>query len=175
MPDDDQASSSTEADRAIQAARSAVFRAQSSAAARGFRPGLRPRKRVPPVELQAADQDPREPQDVARELERLVTERGWQVDVAVGAVIGRWTQVVGADVAAHCRPKKFQDGRLEVQADSTAWATQFRLLIPHLMRRLGEELGETVVREVIVRGPTTPSWRRGRRTVVGPGPRDTYG
>jgi predicted nucleic acid-binding Zn ribbon protein len=108
-------------------------------------------------------------------LERLMAERGWQVDVAVGGVMGRWPRIVGPEVAAHCSPVTFGDHVLVVRADSTAWATQVRLLVPTLLRRLAEELGEGVVRQVHVQGPAAPSWRRGRRSVRGPGPRDTYG
>jgi predicted nucleic acid-binding Zn ribbon protein len=105
----------------------------------------------------------------------LVAERGWQVDVAVGGVLGRWTTVVGSQVAEHCAPESFTDGVLMVRADSTAWATQVRLLVPMLLGRLGAELGDGVVTKVQVRGPGSPTWRRGRRSVSGRGPRDTYG
>jgi predicted nucleic acid-binding Zn ribbon protein len=159
---------------AIQAARAALARARAVAVTRGFRPGIRPRRRTTPLATTDLGQR-REPQELALGLDRLIAERGWQVDVAVGAVVGRWTQVVGPNVATHCVPASFRAGLLTVQADSTAWATQFRLLVPHLLRRLDEELGEGVVSQVVVKAPSAPSWRRGRRTVSGPGPRDTYG
>jgi predicted nucleic acid-binding Zn ribbon protein len=122
-----------------------------------------------------SDRDDRDPQALGAGLERLVAERGWQVDLAVGGVMGRWPRVVGTEVAVHCAPESFDDGVLTVRADSTAWATQVRLLVPTLLRRLAEELGEGVVQQVQVRGPAAPTWRRGRRTVRGQGPRDTYG
>jgi predicted nucleic acid-binding Zn ribbon protein len=106
---------------------------------------------------------------------RPALDGGWQVDVAVGGVLGRWTTVVGSQVAEHCAPESFTDGVLMVRADSTAWATQVRLLVPMLLGRLGAELGDGVVTKVQVRGPGSPTWRRGRRTVSGRGPRDTYG
>jgi predicted nucleic acid-binding Zn ribbon protein len=64
---------------------------------------------------------------------------------------------------------------LVVQADSTAWATELRLLAPTLVRRLNEDLGAGTVVAVKVLGPGTPSWKRGRLSVRGRGPRDTYG
>jgi predicted nucleic acid-binding Zn ribbon protein len=70
----------------------------------------------------------------------------------------------------------FEDGVLTVRAESTAWATQVRLLVPTLLRRLAEEVGEGTVGKVVVHGPTAPSWRRGIRVAPGSqGPRDTYG
>jgi predicted nucleic acid-binding Zn ribbon protein len=109
-------------------------------------------------------------------LGRLIAELGWQPSVAVGGVIGRWDAVVGPDIAGHCNPVSFDDGVLVVQAESTAWATQVRLLAPTLLRRLAEEVGEDTVTKVVVQGPTPPSWRRGPRIAPGSqGPRDTYG
>lgn len=168
-----------ERDRAASAAREAVGRARAAAAARGLRPGMPGRTRRPRVAgeplVSGAHPDDRDPQPFGRGIERLVAERGWDLEVAVGGVVGRWTHVVGAQVAEHCTPEHFADGVLVVRADSTAWATQVRLLAPSLLRRLAEELGEGVVRQVSVKGPTAPTWRKGSRSVRGRGPRDTYG
>ena len=71
----------------------------------------------------------------------------------MGSVFGRWAEIVGADLAAHTRPDSFADGELAVTADSTAWATQVRLLAPVLVKRLNAELGDGSVRRVKVRGP----------------------
>jgi predicted nucleic acid-binding Zn ribbon protein len=109
-------------------------------------------------------------------LDRMVVERGWQAPVAVGGVMGRWDAVVGEEIAAHCRPEAFVDGVLTVRADSSAWATQLKLLLGTVVRRLTEEVGEGVVAKVVVQGPAAPSWRRGHRSAPGGvGPRDTYG
>lgn len=66
-------------------------------------------------------------------------------------------------------------GTLILQADSTAWATQTRLLLPRLAERLDAELGVGVVGRILVQGPASPSWRKGAWHVPGRGPRDTYG
>lgn len=126
--------------------------------------------------VSGAHPDDRDPQLVAASLQRLVAEQGWSTDLAVHALFGRWDTIVGASVAEHCRPRKFADTELVVAADSTAWATQMRLLAPTVVRRLNEELGHGTVTRVIVEGPRAPSWQRGRRSVRdGRGPRDTYG
>ena len=163
------------------AVRSALNRARAAARERGAVPGAAPvsRKRRRPRDDGArsgARPDARDPQTVGAALDRLVAERGWGEAVAVGGVIGRWDAVVGAELAAHCRPETFEDGVLTVRADSTAWATQVRLLSAGLLRRLAEEVGEGTVTKVVVRGPAGPSWRRGPRVAPGSqGPRDTYG
>ncbi|GAB2678315.1 DciA family protein [Thalassiella azotivora] len=169
------------AEDGIDAVRAALNRARAAAAAKGLAPGRRPgpaprpRRRVAGRRT-GAGPDGRDPQPFASVVERLVAERGWTTPVAVGGVIGRWEQVVGDEVAAHCTPDSFEDGVLVVRTDSTAWATQMRLLAPTVLRRLAEELGQGVVKRLVVRGPSGPSWRRGPRSAYGGrGPRDTYG
>jgi predicted nucleic acid-binding Zn ribbon protein len=132
-------------------------------------------RRNEPGRASGAHPDERDPQLLEAALDRLLAERGWQTDAAVGGAIGRWGAIVGAEVAAHCEPLSFDKGELVVQADSTAWATQVRLLVPVLLRRLNEDLGAGTVASVRVLGPGSPSWKRGRLSVRGRGPRDTYG
>jgi len=64
---------------------------------------------------------------------------------------------------------------LTVQAESTAWATQLRLLQRQLLAKIAAGVGDGVVKRLKVRGPLAPSWRYGPRHVSGRGPRDTYG
>lgn len=108
-------------------------------------------------------------------MARLVSEHGWQTDVAVHQMFGRWATIVGAEVAQHCTPVRFADGELHVSADSTAWATQLRLLATTAVAKLNEQLGDGTVLRIKVVGPQAPSWKKGARSVRGRGPRDTYG
>jgi len=106
----------------------------------------------------------------------LVADAGWDLAVAAGSVFGRWAQIVGPDLAAHTKPEGLADGELIVTADSTAWATQLRLLAGELVRRLNVELGDGTVKRVQVRGPGAGTRRPGQWSVKGSrGPRDTYG
>ncbi|BDZ42071.1 hypothetical protein GCM10025865_13700 [Paraoerskovia sediminicola] len=108
-------------------------------------------------------------------MTNFLSHRGWTPDVTVGGVIGRWREVVGDQVADHCEPESFDAGVLVVRADSTAWATQVKILVPRLLERLAQEVGDGVVSSVTVLGPVGHSFRRGPRTVRGRGPRDTWG
>jgi predicted nucleic acid-binding Zn ribbon protein len=119
--------------------------------------------------------DPRDPQLFGTVLAKLIKSRGWQQPAAEGAVFGAWERVVGADLAAHCRPVKLADAELTVEAESTAWATQLRLLSGRLLGQIAREVGPNVVKKLHIHGPTAPSWSRGPRRVPGRGPRDTYG
>ncbi|WP_432833523.1 DUF721 domain-containing protein [Dactylosporangium sp. CA-092794] len=119
--------------------------------------------------------DPRDPQPFGAVLERLVKQRGWQRPTAEARIFGEWERVVGADIAAHSRPLKLEDGELTVEAESTAWATQLRMLAARLLAGIAKEVGHNVVKRLHIHGPSTPSWSRGPRRIRGRGPRDTYG
>jgi len=161
----------------IDLAKAALSAARAAAAKRGVAaPAERKPKRAAAATRSGAGPDDRDPQPLGRAIDRLLTDRGWQADAAVGGVLGRWAEIVGAELAAHCRPESFTEGELVVIADSTAWATQLRFLAPQLIRALNTELGHGIVKVVVVKGPAAPSWRKGRRSAPGSrGPRDTYG
>ena len=163
-------------ERVDDAAAAALARARAAAKAKGLRPGLKPiRKRRPGVPESPRSRDGRDPKLLGDQMDRLLLDRGWRVDVAVGSVMGRWPEIVGPEVAQHCAPVTFEMGVLTVRADSTAWATQIRLLTSSILGRLEGEVGKGSVSELRVVGPSAPSWSRGPRRSQGPGPRDTYG
>ncbi|WP_373291253.1 DUF721 domain-containing protein [Pilimelia anulata] len=119
--------------------------------------------------------DPRDPQLFGSVIQRLLKSRGWQQSAAEATVLGAWERVVGAEIASHSRPVKLDDGELTVEAESTAWATQLRLLQATLLRNIAGEVGHGVVRRLRIHGPAAPSWSRGPLRVRGKGPGDTYG
>lgn len=148
-----------------------------SGAARG-RPAQKragARRRPSTAKATGAHPDDRDPQPLDTTVGRLVSDLGWEVDLRVHGVIGRWSEIVGAAIAEHCTPVSYAEGRLVVRTDSTAWATQLTLLAANVVRRLNEELGNGTVTFLDVSGPSQPSWKKGRFTVPGRGPRDTYG
>jgi predicted nucleic acid-binding Zn ribbon protein len=160
----------------VDLARAALTAARSQARRRGTRQNASAARREAARRRSGSGPDDRDPQLLGRSIDRLITERGWETPAAVAGVFGRWDALVGAEVAAHCAPEQFADGEVTVRADSTAWATQVRLLAPAIVRRLNEELGDGTVQRVKVLGPSGPSWRKGPlRAPGGRGPRDTYG
>ncbi|WP_425565467.1 DciA family protein [Pilimelia columellifera] len=119
--------------------------------------------------------DPRDPALFGVVLQRLMKARGWQRQTAEATVFGAWERVVGADIAAHSRPVRLADGELTIEAESTAWATQLRLLTGKILKQIAGEVGHNVVIRLNIHGPAAPSWRRGPLRVRGRGPGDTYG
>ncbi len=83
--------------------------------------------------------------------------------------------MVGAQIAEHATPAALNDGVLSVTAESTAWATQLRLMQAQLLAKIAAAVGNGVVTSLKITGPAAPSWRKGPRHIAGRGPRDTYG
>jgi hypothetical protein len=67
------------------------------------------------------------------------------------AVNSRWAEIVGPDLSAHATPAGVVNGELLILTDSTAWATQVKLLAATLVRRLNEELGEGTITAIKTR------------------------
>lgn len=137
----------------IELAREALALAKADALKRGTLPGAKGRSRGSGTGRGGALRKPGDPRAFGSAIKDLMADRGWEQRAAVGGVFGNWARIVGPELAEHTVPEKFEDGELTVSADSTAWATQLRLLKGTLVRRLNEELGDNSVRSVKVMGP----------------------
>ena len=153
-------------------ARRLLDRARRAAPARSRRP-----RRPPPDEQpwSGPGPDDRDPATLGAVVDDLVRDRQWEKTLRSAGILTRWEQIVGAEIAGHCRPMRLEAGKLTCVAESTAWATQIRLLTHSLLERIAAELGPGVVTTLHVQGPTAPDWRHGPLRVTGRGPRDTYG
>ncbi|UYQ63292.1 DUF721 domain-containing protein [Streptomyces peucetius] len=164
----------------VDLARVALRAAKEQAKARGAAAQQKKQARRGGGLRSGARADGRDPLPLGAAINRLITERGWETPAAVGGVMGRWPQIVGEDLANHCVPLRYDEAPderlLTVQCDSTAWATQLRLLAPRLVARLNEDLGHGTVRAIKVLGPGGPQRRFGPLRAPGStGPGDTYG
>lgn len=162
----------------VDLARVALRAARAEARARGAAAQQRRQARRGGGLRSGARADGRDPLPLGAAVSRLITERGWEAPAAVGGVMGRWPQLVGPEVAQHCAPERYdeQERVLVVKCDSTAWATQLRLLAPQLVARLNEELGQGTVKLIKVVGPGGGGRRFGPLRAPGSqGPGDTYG
>jgi predicted nucleic acid-binding Zn ribbon protein len=156
-----------------------LARAQTRATA-GSTPAARKKRvwkgRPSGTQVSGSHPDDRDPQLLGAMVEKLVGDHGWELELRVRGVFARWPELVGDEIGAHSTPETFTDGKLVVRTDSTAWATQLKLLVPQVLRRLNEDLGEGTVTILEVVGPHGPSWKKGRLSSRdGRGPRDTYG
>lgn len=165
-------------DNSADPARAALDAARGMARARPL-PRRRRREAAPQAGrggYSGAHPDATDPQPLGQLFAEHVGDRGWERPLNEARVFSDWPRIVGTDVASHCSPAALREGELRVTAESTAWATQLRLLAGTLLARIVAEVGGDVVKRIVVTGPAAPSWRHGLRTVRGGrGPRDTYG
>jgi predicted nucleic acid-binding Zn ribbon protein len=117
-----------------------------------------------------------EPGKLSEVLDELITTRDWKKGIAEGTLFSNWRKIVGDEVANHCEPITLLEGRLTIRAETTAWATQLRLIQDEILKTLQTNSDGVLVEELAVIGPSAPSWKRGLRSIRGAkGPRDTYG
>ncbi|WP_404868446.1 DciA family protein [Kitasatospora griseola] len=133
----------------IELARLALRRARADAAKRGdsvvkakaVGGTTAPRRgRADPVGLGAA-------------LSDLMVQQAWQEPLAGGGLLDLWPAAVG-ELANHVTAVSFdhQTGRLDVRAESPAYATHVRTLAPALVATLNQANGETILRSIRVLG-----------------------
>jgi predicted nucleic acid-binding Zn ribbon protein len=119
-----------------------------------------------------AGRDPRGIDDI---LEGLTHRLGWNSSLAKADLLASWVDLAGAETALHSEPVGIEDGILTVRCDSTAWATQLRLMRGQITTSIATRFPDAGIESVKFDGPNAPSWKRGTRSIPGRGPRDTYG
>jgi predicted nucleic acid-binding Zn ribbon protein len=117
----------------------------------------------------------RDPSGLGDVIDTLSARMGWSSPLARGELLMAWPDLVGADTAAHSVPVGIEEAELTVQCDSTAWATQLRLMRGEILTSILARYPDAGVTSISFKGPGAPSWKRGPRSIPGRGPRDTYG
>lgn len=144
----------------------------------GKRSSFRRRSHQPSVD--SPDQLPfgphRDPVTGGDAMQQLLQQYGWQGAIAQANVVDSWVKIVGEHTARHARPLFVDDaGVLQVQCDSTAWATQLRSIRSSILDTISDQYAGAEITDIKFLNPGAPSWRHGPRSVPGRGPRDTYG
>ncbi|MET0590142.1 MAG: DciA family protein [Naasia sp.] len=117
----------------------------------------------------------RDPGAMGDVLSDLTRSMGWTAPLAQSDLVGAWRDIAGPETAEHSTPTRIEDGVLHVQCDSTAWATQLRLMRTEIVTRIANGYPEAGIQNISFAGPGAPNWKRGPRSIPGRGPRDTYG
>lgn len=79
-----------------------------------------------------------EPIELADALQRLLGSLDAPPGDLLLAVFQRWEEVVGPDVARHCRPVAVEGDRLVVLASGSAWASEVQWLADDVLSRINE-------------------------------------
>jgi predicted nucleic acid-binding Zn ribbon protein len=117
----------------------------------------------------------RDPDSLGSVVDALTAKLGWDSPLAQSDLLASWAELAGAETAAHAVPVGIEDGVLTVRCDSTAWATQLRLMRSQITTQIAIRYPDAGIDQLRFEGPGVPSWKRGPRSIPGRGPRDTYG
>lgn len=99
------------------------------------------------------NREPPEPSAIRDSLDRVAASLGISDSAAFSTIFLSWQTIVGESLAAHVKPRRFHNGVLVVEVEEPAWATQVRWLGEDLRHRIGEAVGDEVIKgiEVVVR------------------------
>lgn len=117
----------------------------------------------------------RDPRMLGDVLLVTTSDMGWSADLDQARLFAEWAEFVGSSTAEHTEVLGLHRGILQVQCDSTAWATELRRMRAEILTRILREYPDAGISDLRFLAPGAPSWRHGPRTVRGRGPRDTYG
>lgn len=117
----------------------------------------------------------RDPKPLGATIDALTSQLGWSGPLSQHELLASWAEIAGEETARHSEPIAVEGGVLQVRCESTAWATQLRLMRADLLTAILDRYPAAGVETIRFQGPDAPTWKKGPRSVPGRGPRDTYG
>jgi predicted nucleic acid-binding Zn ribbon protein len=117
----------------------------------------------------------RDPQAAKSVFAQLARQNDWVPHLKTADLATHWNDIVGETIARHTRIVSFSEGELVIRATSTVWSTQLTYMIPRLKKVISQRLAPMEVSTITVKGPNSYTFKRGKYSVPGRGPRDTWG
>ncbi len=106
---------------------------------------------IEPMPSRRDDADPRPPRTISDDVDRLLANFGAPPAPVLNVLSERWSDIVGPAAVDHAQPGALVDGRLRIDVESSAWASQLRWSQADLVRRCAEVLGRDTVSGVDIR------------------------
>ncbi|WKD58443.1 DciA family protein [Corynebacterium caspium] len=133
---------------------------------KGIPTGLDGRRMRPSIDLEP----------IGSVLSKEIVRRGWTRNIANGWITNNWAELVGPKIAQHTTVQMVKETTLFISCDSTAWATNLRMMQKQILQSIARKVGPNIITELKIFGPNTPhQWRKGPLHIKGRGPRDTWG
>jgi hypothetical protein len=129
-----------------------------------------------PKGILPSDVRARMPRPLSRMVERLTKSMLGRHGFTHGAIVTKWPEIVGNDMARHTQPEKIvfsrdgvSGGTLHLRCDSGAQATEIQHLEPQILERINTFFGyKAVIRVRLIQGPLPQS--KGQRPSRPPRP-----
>ncbi len=92
-----------------------------------------------------------DPSVIGETLENYLAYLGAPPIRTLGALVERWSDIVGPALSEPTRPIELVDGVLVIGCDDATWASQVGWMETQIIRRFHELFPETQVRKITVR------------------------
>lgn len=106
---------------------------------------------IEPIPLHRDDVDPRPPGSVRGDIDRLLAGLGAPSTPVLQRIHEAWAELVGPAAAEHCRPGRLVEGRLHLEVDDPAWASQLRWSRADVLARIAASIPGAGVTALVVR------------------------
>ncbi len=94
---------------------------------------------------------PDDPTPIGDELDRVLRSFGAPSARGLRTLFDDWEEVVGPQLAGHCRPSGIDGTTLLLTVEDPAWASELRWLEEPLLERISDGIGPGVVTAVRLR------------------------
>jgi predicted nucleic acid-binding Zn ribbon protein len=103
----------------------------------------------------------KKPQPIRSVLENTLKSLEMDVPLKSYSILGAWSEIVGATVAAHSQPRSIRNGILFIEVTHSTWMQQLQFLKPTLLEKVNNFLGKPLIQDIRFKLgrilPSTPS------------------
>lgn len=85
---------------------------------------------------------------VADILPGLARQNGWEFQLDLHSIFGKWETIADPDTAEHCRPLKISRGILWLEVDNSAWLQQLRYMKYQLLESINSSLRQSRIEDI---------------------------
>ncbi|KAF5288744.1 hypothetical protein FQR65_LT20907 [Abscondita terminalis] len=102
----------------------------------------------------------RDPKALSDVLVVMAGDMGWSVELEQARLLSEWREFAGDSTADHTTVVGISQGVLQIQCDSTAWATELRRLRGEMLTRLLRDYPDAEIRDLRFLAPGAPQLER---------------
>lgn len=85
---------------------------------------------------------------VADILPGLARQNGWELQLDLHSIFGKWDAIADPDTAEHSRPLKISRGILWIEVDNSAWLQQLRYMKYQLLESINSSLRQSRIEDI---------------------------
>lgn len=103
---------------------------------------------IEPIPFRRDDIDRHPPGLIGRDIDTILAGFGAPPAPVLSRIADAWADLVGPVAAEHTRPGRIADGRLRVDVDGPAWASQMRWQQGEVLAKIAALIPESTITEI---------------------------